>query len=405
MPCLFLGKIFSSEKKKKETEEKMSGGGNRNDALETISAAASAIASADDRVPQATTTPKRRWWSRWSVFLCFGSSKHGKRIGHSVLVPEPTAPTANPPAPLGYPARPSVIALPFVAPPSSPASFLQSEPHSAMQSPVGLLSFSPIPSNVYYSPCNHPSVFAIGPYAHETQLVSPPAFSTYNTEPSTAPITPPPESIHLTTPSSPEVPFAQLFNQRIPASNNYEFQFYQLPPGSPLGQLISPSSVVSGSGPASPFTDGEMAIGNPRFPQFPICEPPKLLSPGKLSSLHVPETHTIHTKGHHHHEPNHRVSSEEGASHDRNAEHVIRCVEQKLRTTFPEASQHPSGEAESEERDRTEHLHHHQSASLGSVKEFNFRTEEKQTMITDEDGIQKNNWSFFPVIQQPGTIS
>ncbi|CAN1315814.1 Uncharacterized protein At1g76660 [Linum perenne] len=53
-------------------------------------------------------------------------------------------------------------------------------------------------------------MFATGPYAHETQLVSPPVFSTFTTEPSTAPLTPPPELAHLTTPSSPDVPFAQF---------------------------------------------------------------------------------------------------------------------------------------------------------------------------------------------------
>ncbi|MCD7447880.1 hypothetical protein HAX54_035811 [Datura stramonium] len=46
------------------------------------------------------------------------------------------------------------------------------------------------------------AMFATGPYAHETQLVSPPVFSNFTTEPSTAPFTPPPELAHLTTPSS-----------------------------------------------------------------------------------------------------------------------------------------------------------------------------------------------------------
>ncbi|KAF8779571.1 hypothetical protein HU200_002485 [Digitaria exilis] len=48
-----------------------------------------------------------------------------------------------------------------------------------------------------------------GPYAYETQLVSPPVFSD-STEPSTTPFTPPPESVHLKTPSSPEVPYAEI---------------------------------------------------------------------------------------------------------------------------------------------------------------------------------------------------
>lgn len=105
--------------------------------------------------------------------------------------------------------NPTGIILPFIAPPSSPASFLQSDPPSATQSLAGLLSLTPLSVNAY-SPRGPASIFAIGPYAHETQLVTPPVFSALAPEPSTAPFTPPPESIQLTTPSSPEVPFAQL---------------------------------------------------------------------------------------------------------------------------------------------------------------------------------------------------
>ncbi|KAK1308125.1 hypothetical protein QJS10_CPA09g01722 [Acorus calamus] len=91
--------------------------------------------------------------------------------------------------------------------------------------------------------------------------------------------------MHLTTPSSPEVPFAQLlsssfeFSQKLGdkkfSPSHYEFQSYQLYPGSPVGNLISPSSVISGSGTSSPFPDLE-------FPSFCPNEPPKLL---KLDSL------------------------------------------------------------------------------------------------------------------------
>lgn len=182
--------------------------------------------------------------------------------------------------------------LPFVAPPSSPASFLQSEPPSVTQSPAGLLSHTSISANIY-SPGGPASIFAIGPYAHETQLVSPPVFSTFTTEPSTAPFTPPPESVHLTTPSSPEVPFAQLLDphfrnceagQRFPLSH-YEFQSYQLYPGSPVGQLISPSSGISGSGTSSPFPDREFAPGGRHFLEFRTGNPPKLLDLDKLSNF------------------------------------------------------------------------------------------------------------------------
>ena len=69
-----------------------------------------------------------------------------------------------------------------------------------------------------------------------------PVFSAYTTEPSTAPFTPSPESVQLTTPSSPEVSFAQLLtssleharrnsgtNQKF-ALSHYEFQSYPLYP-------------------------------------------------------------------------------------------------------------------------------------------------------------------------------
>lgn len=111
-------------------------------------------------------------------------------------------------------------------------------------------------------------MFTIGPYAYETQLVSPPVFSTLTTEPNTAPFTPPPESVQLTTPSSPEVPFAQLLSSSLDRSRrnggahqkfsltHCEFQPYQQPYyGSPSGNLISPGSVVSNSGTSSPFPD------------------------------------------------------------------------------------------------------------------------------------------------------
>ncbi|KAI3453727.1 hypothetical protein Pfo_010390 [Paulownia fortunei] len=256
-------------------------GANGTDALETINAAATAIASAETRGPHASVQ-KRRWGSCWSLYWCFGLNKN-KRIGHAVLIPETTATGADAPT-AEHPSQPPSIVLPFTAPPSSPASFLPSEPPSATQSPTGLLSLTSVSRNMY-SPGGPASIFAIGPYAHETQLVSPPVFSTFTTEPSTAPYTPPPESVHLTTPSSPEVPFARLLEpnlrngeagQRYPLSP-YEFQSYQLQPGSPVSHLISPSSGISGSGTSSPFPDREFAAGHPFFLEFRTGNPPKLL--------------------------------------------------------------------------------------------------------------------------------
>ncbi|XP_043718223.1 uncharacterized protein LOC122666158 [Telopea speciosissima] len=262
-----------------------------NNSMETINAAANAIAAAESRVQQ-TTVQKRRWGSCWSLYWCFGSQRHGKRISDAVLVPERTFPGTAAPATENPMHQQPTIMLPFVAPPSSPASFLQSEPPSATQSPTGLLSLT----TFSYSPNGPANIFAIGPYAHEAQLVSPPVFSTFTTEPSTAPLTPPPETVQMTTPSSPEVPFAHLLTssldpnhktsetcQKFPFSN-YEFQSYHLYPGSPVGHLISPSSAISGSGTSSPYPDCEFFAGGHPFLHFGTGEAPKILSIDRLSN-------------------------------------------------------------------------------------------------------------------------
>lgn len=146
--------------------------------------------------------------------------------------------------------------MPFTAPPSSPASFLPSDPPPATQPPVGLLSLASLSVHDYSSG----PIFLIGPYAHETQLVSPPVFSTFTTEPSTASFTPPPEPVQMTTPSSPEVPFAQLLsssqaqkrrnsNLKYPLSH-YDFQPYQYP---------------ATSGTSSPFPDKRTNVEAPKI--------------------------------------------------------------------------------------------------------------------------------------------
>ncbi|KAK9147467.1 hypothetical protein Scep_006224 [Stephania cephalantha] len=262
-----------------------------NNSVETVNAAATAIITAETRV-QPTSVQKRRWGSCWGGYWCFGSHRNGKRIGHAVLVPEPMASITSV-QDTNNVIHPPPIVLPFIAPPSSPASFLPSEPSSVSQSPVGLLSFTSLSANAYSPGPN--SIFAIGPYAHETQLVSPPVFSTFTTEPSTAPFTPPPELVHMTTPSSPEVPFAKLLTsldpnrrgsetgEKFPLSA-YEFQSYQLYPGSPVGHLISPSSVISGSGTSSPFPDREFSSGAFPLLEFRTGEPPKLWKIDVLAS-------------------------------------------------------------------------------------------------------------------------
>lgn len=432
---------------------------NVNSALDTINAAATAIASAESRVPP-PSVQKRRWSGCWSIYWCFGSQKNSKRFGHSVLVPEPT-PSGNGTGIAATPpentTQPSATRIPFAAPPSSPASFLPSEPPSVLQSPAGSVGLNSLSPNVY-SPGGPRSIFAIGPYAHETQLVTPPVFSTYTTEPSTAPFTPPPESVHLTTPSSPEVPFAQLLDpihrngdvgHRFPPSH-YDFQSYLLHPGSPVGPLISPGSAVSGSGTSSPFPD-------PYFPDIRYGVPQKLLTlevgpmrewgsqqasgsvtpdPIQPKSRNVvldrqdsvvpPLPYIPNGHRNNDHLIDHRVSFE------LTSEDVVRCVEKKP-TALPKALQNAderdyntndsiddSASAGTSEKGHThfEEGQRHQkqrAASLGSIKEFNF--DHVNGLDSDKPCINSNwwanekvigkeegpcqNWSFFPVMQ-PG---
>ncbi|KAL1319393.1 hypothetical protein HN51_071686 [Arachis hypogaea] len=257
--------------------------GSLNNSVDTVNAAATAIVTAESRV-QPTTIPKKRWGSWWSLYWCFGSThKSNKRIGHAVLVPEPVAPAG--PAATVPPNPSTTIVMPFIVPPSSPASFLQSDPPSATHSPAGLLSLT-VNS---YSSGGPASIFTIGPYAYETQLVSPPVFSNFTTEPSTASFTPPPESVQMTTPSSPEVPFAQLLASSLDrarknngiqkfALHNYEFQPYQQHPGSPGGQLISPGSAISTSGTCTPYPEKRPTL------EFYKGESPRILGFEHFSS-------------------------------------------------------------------------------------------------------------------------
>lgn len=354
-----------------------------NDSMVTVNAAVSAIQTAENRANQSSSVQKRRWGCCWNISLCFGSHKQSKRIGHAVLVPEPGSST-EPPTTTNMSHQPPSTVLPFIAPPSSPASFLQSEPPSATHSPGGFLSFTSV-SGGMYSPGGPANMFAIGPYAHETQLVSPPVFSTYTTEPSTAPFTPPPESVHMTTPSSPEVPYARLLgssnqNNAIP----YEFQSYQLYPGSPMGHLISPSSGISYSGTSSPFLD-------------PVVGPRSLhtsMGPGRNEDYQ----HLI----------DHRVSFEV------TPEQVVRCVERRRCADVANSRECHDDVAKggyeycNMEGGGQRHQKHRSTTTLGSVKEFNFDSTDgaepdwwtSEKVLGKEHGPIKN-WSFFPMMQ-PG---
>jgi hypothetical protein len=148
----------------------------------------------------------------------------------------------------------------LIAPPSSPASFSNSAFPPTAQSPNHFLSVS---ANCPGGPVSN--MFAVGPYANEPQLLSPPtAFSTYTTEPSTAPLTPP-DLAHATTPSSPDVPYARFLSSSMGlknASKEHNMHYlsttfsggsglqgsYPLYPGSPSSSLITHASVTPRTG-------------------------------------------------------------------------------------------------------------------------------------------------------------
>lgn len=240
-----------------------------------LSAAANAITAMNNRNP---APQQRRWKDYWTRFWCFGPQKRPKRIvpasrvqeGNTIgnLPDEAQASGAN---------QPATLTPLLLAPPSSPASLLNSGNPSSVPSPAGFVSSSCMSTNACSPGRPISNMFTPGPYAHETQLVSPPVFSSFTTEPSTASFTPPRELLHLTNPPSPEVPFAHLLasssDSKVSSHENgitfSSFPFtsfgygatndllssYQLYPGSPVGNLLSPKSGVSGSGPSSPFPE------------------------------------------------------------------------------------------------------------------------------------------------------
>ncbi|XP_078438074.1 uncharacterized protein At1g76660-like [Wolffia australiana] len=200
----------------------------------SISAATAAMGSAESRfpLPELPQQRRRRWGGGCLGGLsCFGLQGRAKRV-----VPSSSSRTdgltnglrlrgnlvaATTPLPSAIQRGAGTMPTPsLLAPPSSPASFTQSP--SCLLSPASPVDGA---SAINLSPAA--TMFATGPYAHETQLVSPPVFSTFTTEPSTAPLTPPPELAHLTTPSSPEVPYARflsgstLLPPALPTTKNF----------------------------------------------------------------------------------------------------------------------------------------------------------------------------------------
>ncbi|KAL1540563.1 hypothetical protein AAHA92_24900 [Salvia divinorum] len=197
---------------------------------------------------QAPASRRKRWGGCWTGLSCFGKNKGGKRIVPASRMPEGNQVSNQPNGPqaIGLPNQTTGIPQSLYAPPSSPASFSNSALPSTAQSPNCFLS-----ANSPSGPSS--TMFVTGPYAHETQLVSPPVFSTFTTEPSTAPLTPPPELAHLTTPSSPDVPYAHflLSSTNMKGADRHSYfaandlhATYSLYPGSPASALRSPVSMT-----------------------------------------------------------------------------------------------------------------------------------------------------------------
>lgn len=245
------------------------------------------MGSEQNRFPQQQGPPlpsrRKRWGGCLGGLSCFGRQKGGKRIVPSSRIPEANSLPNQQNVPQAGGLNNQTAAL--LAPPSSPASFSNSALPSTAQSPSCFLS-----SNSPGGPSN--AMFATGPYAHETQLVSPPVFSNFTTEPSTAPFTPPPELAHLTTPSSPDVPFARFLsssvNVKATDKTNYiganDLQAtYSLYPGSPATTLRSPVSRVSGDCLSSSYAERELPQLDPSIPSSEAKHPGPDSSTSKLS--------------------------------------------------------------------------------------------------------------------------
>lgn len=415
---IFLGIVRGSgfeklESRKKQSGELKEGGqfaGRMTDSVETVNAAAVAIVVAEGRVQPSTSVQKRNWGGCWSLYSCFGSQKSSKRVDHAVLIPEPivhgnTIPTGE------NPNHSTPMSIPFVAPPSSPASFLRSDPSTAIQSPGGPVNMASLSVNAY-SPSGPANVFATGPYAYETQLVSPPVFSTFTTEPSTAAVTPHPEPVQMTTPSSPEVPFAQLLTSSLNRARRNScpnqkhglsyYEFHQLYSGSPAGHLISPGSVNSTSGTSSPYP-----VKHPLL-AFRIADASKLfeskkfalnqkwgsrLGSGSLTPDGLgPESRDSLVLENQISELASLANSEHGSETDEaivdqrlSFEHVVpTCLETETETA----------EGDDPQEENNDCKHKQSSVSLGSVKEFKFDS-------ADKDDGASSSWTFFPLLQ-PG---
>ncbi|KAI5071130.1 hypothetical protein GOP47_0013381 [Adiantum capillus-veneris] len=165
------------------------------------------------QLAEAVHKPHKGWRACWGKLHCFASPSRKRDRRHPRLLHAPSSanPSSNGNIQISEPMPSSSSISPLVhAPPPSPASLSYIE---NLPSPAALLTLFPLKcvddlcSDA--TPRGYSSFRGLDPV-----LVTPPLHSTLTTEPttplSTAPFTPPPELAHLTTPPSPEVPFAEL---------------------------------------------------------------------------------------------------------------------------------------------------------------------------------------------------
>lgn len=265
--------------------------------------------------------------------------------------------------------------------------------------------------------------------------MSPPVFSTFTTEPSTAAYTPPPESVQVTTPSSPDVPFAQLVASSLERArrNGVPHQFYC--PGSPGSQLKSPGSGVTNSGTSSPFPEKRL-VKISGFEHFLNRKWGSRLGSGSLtpdgaglrsrlgSGSLTPCKETFPVDEQMVAEVGSAFNSESGSRNDEDTalmvhhrvsfeltgEDVARCLESKSAAAsfrapmeFPD-TEVPEGSIENQ-----------CLVSVRSMKEFNFMNTGENSITTQpepssgsewwadgkasaRDSKSRNGWSFFPFL-------
>ncbi|GAB4858295.1 hypothetical protein Ancab_009767 [Ancistrocladus abbreviatus] len=301
-----------------------------------------------------------------------------------------------------------------------------------IQSPGGLVTLTSLSvnANSLTGPAN---IFAIGAYAHETQLVSPPVFSAFTTEPSTAAVIPP-EPAQMTTPPSPEVPFAWLLTSSLSRTSRNcgskqkhalsYYESHQLNSGSPSSHLISPGSANSASGTSSPHPvrlprlEFCMEDASKLFDteKFTTCKWGSGLGYGSLTpnvvGLASQDSLPQENQNSEVASPRNEIAQELQAESDKEEGNGIYkkvggCCEFYVGEASDQILLPDSWEAK-------DCKHKHSSISLGSVKEFSFDSLEvqlpgKSTIGSNwwadgEDGKNmetQNNWTFFPLLQ-PG---